>query len=80
MSESCRFAGSVCREIGEREHRLVEAQGREAPCRDAVDPVPSVMGKVGQQIRIDAFRQPAYRARHGTKIPGLDLRLRPGVG
>jgi hypothetical protein len=52
--------GSMCREIGERERRLVEAQRREAPCRDAVDPVPSIVGQIRQGVRVNAFWEPSH--------------------
>jgi len=50
------------REIGKRKPRLMAAQWREAPRGNAIDDVASVVGQVGQGIRIDAFRQLAHWA------------------
>src|SRR6266700_7243623 len=49
---------SSCRGLHvSRGRRLMEARRREAPCRDAVDPVPSIVGQIRQGVRVYALRQ-----------------------
>jgi len=50
----------MCSEVGECEHCLMAAQRREAPCRDAVDLVPSIVGQIRQGVRVYALRQPSH--------------------
>ena len=47
------------------------AQRREAPCRDAVDPVPSIVGQIRQGVRVYALRQaPRMAAEYSTAKRG----------
>jgi hypothetical protein len=39
----------------------MEAQPREAPHCDAIDPVPSIVGKVRERLRVNAFGEPPHR-------------------
>jgi len=64
VPKRCRLACSMWREIGEREACLMEAQPREAPYPDAIDPVPSLVGQVRQEVRVNAF----WKTPHGAGI------------
>ncbi len=46
------------------------AQRREAPCRDAVDPVPSIVGHIRQGVRVYALREPSHSAEYSTAKRG----------
>jgi len=52
---------------------LMEAQRREAPCRYAVDPVPSIVGQIRKRVRVNAFRETPLAGR-------LPLTRREGAG